>query len=137
MTSLNADACSYCRVEDEEPPSTEPPSTTCQVAAPRRLGRLARTNGSRALLDQEVFSPPVAPPRIPRSTPQTRSFRRTFFPGVTDKEWNSWRWQARNRIRTLPQLERILRLSDEERAALAEDGAMLPMSITPYYMSLV
>jgi len=137
MTSVNADSCSYCRVDDEEPPSTEPPSTACQLVAPRRLGRLARVNGSRALLDREVFSPPVASPRTPRSTPRTRAFRRTFFSGVTDKEWNSWRWQARNRIRTLAQLERILCLSAEEQEALAEGGAMLPMSITPYYMSMV
>jgi len=34
-------------------------------------------------------------------------------------------------------LERVLVLSDQEQAAMSLDGAMLPVSITPYYMSLV
>ena len=74
---------------------------------------------------------------MPRSTFQTKVFRKTFYPGVADKEWNSWYWQARNRIRTLNQLEQVLELSEDERAALSQAGAMLPVSITPYYMSLV
>jgi lysine 2,3-aminomutase len=74
---------------------------------------------------------------VPRSTFQTKVFRKTFYPDVADKEWNSWYWQARNRIRTLHQLEQVLTLSEDERAALSQSAAMLPVSITPYYMSLV
>jgi lysine 2,3-aminomutase len=37
----------------------------------------------------------------------------------------------------LAQLEEVLVLSDEERTALSEGDMMLPVSITPYYMSLV
>ena len=68
---------------------------------------------------------------------QRRAFRRQFFPEVSDKDWNDWSWQARHRCRTLEQLDRILVLSDEERAALSEGGMMLPVGITPYYMSLL
>ena len=49
-------------------------------------------------------------------------FRKTFYPGVPDRDWNDWRWQARNRLRTLAQLEQVLVLSDEERAALSDGG---------------
>jgi lysine 2,3-aminomutase len=43
----------------------------------------------------------------------------------------------RNRIRTLEQIESMLVLSEEEREAMTFGGVMLPVSITPYYMSLV
>jgi lysine 2,3-aminomutase len=75
--------------------------------------------------------------RNPRSTPQTRAFRRTHFRDATDKEWNDWHWQVRNRIRTQEQLERMLVLSEEEREGLSRAGSMLPLGITPYYMSLL
>jgi lysine 2,3-aminomutase len=81
-----------------------------------------------------VFSPP---PRWRTSNPATRTFRKRFFPNVSDREWNDWRWQSRHRIRTLEQFEQILKLSDSERAALEQGGTMLPVGITPYYMSLI
>lgn len=70
-------------------------------------------------------------------SPRTRSFRRRFFPEVTDVQWNNWRWQSQHRIRTLEQMERMLTLSDNEREALLLGGTMLPIGITPYYMSLL
>ncbi len=69
--------------------------------------------------------------------PRTRLFRRLHFPDVPNKDWNDWRWQSRHRIRTLEQFEKILRLSGGERQAMVDGGTMLPVGITPYYMSLV
>jgi lysine 2,3-aminomutase len=80
---------------------------------------------------------PSTPPRRSTSNPRTRAFRKRFFPEATDREWNDWRWQSRHRIRTLEQFERILKLSDCERDALIQGGTMLPVGITPYYMSLL
>jgi lysine 2,3-aminomutase len=139
MTSFDADPCSYCRLEDEEPPSCpeEPPSTAAQLVAPRPPRRLSRPNRSRLLPNRDLFSPSSPSGRIPRASPDTRAFRRTFYPGITDKEWNSWQWQLRNRFRTQAQLERVLVLSEEEREGLTRRASMLPVSITPYYMSLV
>ncbi len=71
------------------------------------------------------------------SNARTRGFRRRFFHGATSREWNDWRWQSRHRIRSLAQLDSMLRLSDEERQALNQGGTMLPVGITPYYMSLL
>jgi lysine 2,3-aminomutase len=56
---------------------------------------------------------------------------------VTEKEWNDWRWQSRNRFRTLAQFERVLVLSDDERQAFIRGGMLLPIGVTPYYMSLL
>jgi lysine 2,3-aminomutase len=52
-------------------------------------------------------------------------------------QWNDWRWQLRNRIRTAEALERILPLTPGERAALRSGGPPLPLAVTPYYLSLV
>jgi lysine 2,3-aminomutase len=68
---------------------------------------------------------------------QTRAFRRKFYPDVKDADWNDWRWQSRHRIRKLEQIERMLVLSDDEREALVKGASMLPVGITPYYMSLL
>ena len=120
------------RVDDEEPPST-----TVQLLSPRAVARFSRPKRPRATAERDIFSPGAPPGRTPRSTFQTRAFRKAFYPGVPDRDWNDWHWQARNRLRTLAQLEQVLVLSDEERTALSEGGSMLPVSITPYYMSLV
>ncbi len=75
--------------------------------------------------------------RLPRSGPRTRAFRRAHFPQITDREWHDWRWQLRHRIRTAGQLERMLVLTEEERHALQLGGSLLPVAVTPYYMSLL
>src|SRR5687767_5995211 len=49
--------------------------------------------------------------------PATRAFRKRFYPAVEPQDWNDWRWQARARIRTLAELERIFILSGDERDA--------------------
>ncbi len=72
-----------------------------------------------------------------RCVADTNSFRRRFFPGVTLSEWNDWRWQVRNRIVGVEGLARFIFLSPEERAAVAGSKVTLPLSITPYYLSLL
>jgi lysine 2,3-aminomutase len=50
--------------------------------------------------------------------------------------WNDWRWQIRNRIRTVEQLEKFLpSLSDQQD--LRKVAAKYPLAITPYYASLI
>ena len=60
-----------------------------------------------------------------------------MFPDATVSEWNDWRWQSRNRIRTLEQIERAFALSDDERTAAWRHNGSLPLGITPYYASLM
>ena len=78
-------------------------------------------------------APPV---RITQKKVAT-SFRQRFYPLVTNAEWNDWRWQLRNSIRGLAGLERIVRLSDDERIAIDRHRGPLPAGITPYYASLL
>ena len=68
---------------------------------------------------------------------ETRAFYRRFYPNTSTIEWNDWRWQMRARIRTLDELARIFRLSDDERSAVERHEGSLPVGITPYYASLM
>ncbi len=67
---------------------------------------------------------------------QVADFRQRHFPEVSLKSWNDWRWQLKNRICRAGDLKKYLRLSPEEEAAISLEN-LLPLSITPYYMSLV
>ena len=68
---------------------------------------------------------------------KTKTFRRAFFPDAADRDWNDWRWQLRHSFRGLEALDRILRLSPDERGAMERSRNSLPNSITPYYASLI
>lgn len=74
--------------------------------------------------------------RFPAS-PNSKAFRVRYFPEAGESEWNDWRWQMRARIRSLAQVERLFRLSPDERAALEQHKTGLPVGITPYYASLM
>lgn len=60
-----------------------------------------------------------------------------MFPNVSDKDWNDWRWQVRNRIETLEELKKYVNLTPEEEEGVAKSLKTLRMAITPYYLSLI
>jgi len=60
-----------------------------------------------------------------------------MFPEVTDKEWNDWKWQVKNRIETLDGLKKYISLTKEEEKGVAQSLKTLRMAITPYYLSLI
>jgi len=59
------------------------------------------------------------------------------WPGVSESDWNDWRWQQRNRVHSLEQLEEHLELTREERAGVLLTGSKLAMGITPQFFNLV
>lgn len=65
------------------------------------------------------------------------SRRFELFPDVTDEQWDDWRWQVRNRIETLEDLEKYIRLTEEEKEGISQCLCSLRMAITPYYLSLI
>ena len=91
--------------------------------------------GSRSRADA---LPATVPPLAQTDeNPMTTAFRRRYFPDIVDGQWMDWRWQSRNRIRSLEDFDRLVVLSEAERAAFVQGGTMLPIGITPYYMSLL
>ena len=57
--------------------------------------------------------------------------------GITKEQWSDWRWQLRNQVRTIEQLEQFINVSDAEKEQITRAGAQYPWAITPYYASLM
>ncbi|MDD2240090.1 MAG: lysine 2,3-aminomutase [Kiritimatiellae bacterium] len=53
--------------------------------------------------------------------------------------WKDWKWQIKNRVRSLDVLEQLLgvKLPRGQRAQLKKTIDTFPLSITPYYLSLI
>ncbi|HMM05059.1 MAG TPA: lysine 2,3-aminomutase [Clostridiales bacterium] len=58
---------------------------------------------------------------------------------VLNEQWTDWHWQQKHRIRDIDTFERLLgiRFGPQERAKLDETIKKFPLSITPYYLSLI
>ncbi|TCK87992.1 L-lysine 2,3-aminomutase [Natranaerovirga hydrolytica] len=54
-------------------------------------------------------------------------------------DWQDWKWQLKNSINTIEQLEDItgIELEKDEKEELKETVDQFPLSITPYYLSLI
>ncbi len=68
---------------------------------------------------------------------QVVTTRNIIFKHIPDYLWNDWKWQFRNRITTVAQLAKFIPLSTEDQAQLNLVIARYPLSITPYYLSLI
>ncbi|MCK5731749.1 MAG: lysine 2,3-aminomutase [Tenericutes bacterium] len=60
-----------------------------------------------------------------------------YFPNVTNKEWNDWHWQVKNRVRVVKDLEKYFTLTKNEEKEISELLSKFRMSITPYYLCLI
>lgn len=56
---------------------------------------------------------------------------------TTSEEWNDWRWQLKNRITTIEQLEKLISLTPDERSKVGLCLDKFKMAITPYYSTLI
>ncbi len=56
---------------------------------------------------------------------------------VPAEQWNDWKWQLRNRLTTLDDLERYLDLTLDERAGALHANKKLALAITPYFFNLI
>lgn len=113
--------------EDEEPPS----SFSLRDLRPK----IRKKNLNQTPINDLILLLPKTRQVITSSA--TRCFRKKYFPGIGNKLWNDWHWQISNRIRTKDQIRNMLCLSEEELAAMENKGRLIPVSVTPYYMSLL
>jgi len=65
------------------------------------------------------------------------SNRYRLFGHISDSNWNDWKWHFRNRITTVDRLNEIIPLSIEEQSQLRLVTMRYPLSVTPYYLSLI
>src|ERR1700746_690150 len=74
-------------------------------------------------------------PNIPLSPQEERVIK--LFPGATLADWEDWRWQIRNRIRTLDQISKLMKLTPQEERGVKGAGDKLAMSIPPFFAALI
>jgi len=65
------------------------------------------------------------------------SRRNLLYPDVSDKDWNDWHWQVKNRVTTVDGLKAKIPISKNEEEAIFKCLMTLRMAITPYYLSLM
>ena len=69
---------------------------------------------------------------------QFHSAGRGFWKDIPESSWNDWRWQLKNRITSVEQLQRLMpTLTPEEHAGATLANKKLAMAITPYFYNLI
>src|SRR5476651_2080982 len=60
-----------------------------------------------------------------------------YWNGIEPEKWNDWKWQLKNRVTALAQLEQHLVLAPEERAGVLLSGNKLALAVTPHFFNLI
>lgn len=68
---------------------------------------------------------------------QAAGIRHPKWASVPDEDWENWRWQMQNAIRTTSQLAEFYNYTPEEHAALEALEHRYKLAIPPYYFSLI
>jgi lysine 2,3-aminomutase len=115
------------------------PTTTAPAATPTAIPPATPAAATAPIAGA---APPATPlPADVRPSLNVRSRfplgPRSIWRGIPDETWNDWHWQQRERVTKLDQLEKLLRLTDEERQAVLATDAEFHMGITPYYAALM
>jgi len=101
-----------------------------------RVPQTSNLQQANPAIRSSVAGKSTGPSRF-RVSKRSAEFLRRCYPDATLANWNDWRWQNRNRVRTLADLARMIELSDEENDAIRRHAGALPVGITPYYASLL
>ena len=56
---------------------------------------------------------------------------------IAPADWNDWKWQLKNRLTSLGDLEQYLELDADERAGCLFANQKLALAITPYFFNLI
>ncbi len=60
-----------------------------------------------------------------------------LWENVSKKEWFNWKWQIKNRFKTLEDIEKVVSLSEGEKKAFLKTSDIFHFGTTPYYFSLI
>ncbi|MGQ9615229.1 MAG: KamA family radical SAM protein [Spirochaetota bacterium] len=120
--------------EEAEPPGKSGVNTECSINIPGKdhlpVETLVARQPDIGLLKQKTYA-------LIGASKNSDIFRSRYFPWSTRTEWDDWKWQLKNRITNIAQLERLINLSEDEREALTSGNGSFPFAITPYYASLL
>ena len=90
-----------------------------------RTGLNGQNSGKQECIGFDEEEPPGKPRRHP------------LWRNVPDKQWDDWRWQSQNAIRSVRQLRNLLPFTPEELEAIGALEAEYKLAIPPYYFSLI
>ncbi|MEA0971567.1 L-lysine 2,3-aminomutase domain protein [Candidatus Megaera venefica] len=62
---------------------------------------------------------------------------RESWSDVSNEDWNNWKWQMSNSIRSLKHLQSLIDLTEDEKEGCELAHTKLSLSITPYYFNLI
>jgi lysine 2,3-aminomutase len=74
---------------------------------------------------------------IEEEEPPGKPRRHPLWRDVPDNQWNDWRWQSQNAIRSVRQLRNLLSFTSEELEAMGALEGEYKLAIPPYYFSLI
>jgi lysine 2,3-aminomutase len=101
------------QAEEEEPPGITTTRNELVVEEEEPPGNTAVTDGTAVInREKSLFS-------------------------TSEENWNDWKWQFRNRITSVEKLATFIPLSAKEKAQLKLVTAKYPLSVSPYYLSLI
>ncbi len=100
----------------------EPPSQSTFIDETSLIDEYLKTRADR---DKSVISE------------RSLAFLQKHFPEATTREWNNWHWQIKNSVRSIAQLSKYIRLSENEVKPYEIQSQSLPLRISPYYISLL
>ena len=94
-----------------------------------------------------MFEPDALHPLTPATTPVGAGFedddppslprRHPLWANVPDSQWDDWRWQTQNSIRSVRQLRTLLPFTAAELEAIGRLESEYKLAIPPYYFSLI
>ncbi|MFW6262900.1 MAG: lysine 2,3-aminomutase, partial [Thermotogota bacterium] len=62
----------------------------------------------------------------------TEKQKNSIWGNCTPEEWNDWKWQLKNRIMDVETLNKVIKLTEEDKRAIEHSLGFLRMAITPY-----
>jgi lysine 2,3-aminomutase len=87
------------------------------------------------------LEPPSAEPHamngVEEEEPPGKPRRHPLWRDVPETQWNDWRWQSQNAIRSVRQLRNLLTFTSEELEAIGNLETRYKLAIPPYYFSLI
>ncbi len=63
--------------------------------------------------------------------------RNTYYKDISSEKWDDYKWQFKNRIKTIEELSKVLNLTQEEQDDIKKSFSDFKMAITPHYVSLI
>jgi lysine 2,3-aminomutase len=92
---------------------------------------------SEARTSLESAAVPHTPPAFDDDEPPSTPRRHPAWDDVPQHQWDDWRWQMQNAVRSVRQLRTLLTFTDAELEAVGRLEADYKVVIPPYYFSLI